>query len=46
MNYTYNSAGFMEKIIDPSGDYLFYGYNAIGRRIEAAIQTAGSIKTH
>ena len=46
LDYTYNSAGFMEKIIDPAGDYLFYGYDANGRQIEQSIFSATNTRTH
>jgi YD repeat-containing protein len=37
LDYDYTADGLLEKIIDPDGDYLFYAYDAIGRRIESSI---------
>ncbi len=30
MTFAYNGAGLMEKIIDPSGNFIYYGYNNLG----------------
>ncbi|MFZ1984808.1 MAG: hypothetical protein WAU91_10375, partial [Desulfatitalea sp.] len=46
MEYTYNAAGFVEKIIDPSGNFIYYGYNAQGRRTEESIFGADNVQTH
>ncbi len=46
MDYTYNDAGFMEKIIDPSGNFIYYGYNTLGQRIEESLYSADNTQAH
>ncbi len=43
--YTYNTAGFMENIVNPSGNFIHYGYNSLGQQNETSIYTSGSIQT-
>ena len=37
MDYAYNDAGFVEKILDPSGNFVYYAYNSLGKRTEESI---------
>jgi len=44
-DYIYNTAGFVEKITDPSGNFVYYGYNGLGQRIEESIYASDSTRT-
>jgi RHS repeat-associated protein len=46
MVHQYNSAGFVEKIVDPSGNFIYYGYDTNGRRIEASCFAADNTRTY
>ena len=46
MDYAYNDAGFVEKIMDPSGNFVYYAYNGLGKRTEESIHAADETLTH
>ena len=46
MDYAYNDAGFVEKILDPSGNFVYYAYNSLGKRTEESIHAADETMTH
>ena len=46
MDYAYNDEGFAEKIIDPSGNFVYYAYNGNGRRTQESIHAADETMTH
>ena len=44
LTYTYNPKGFLQKIINPAGEYLYYAYDETANRIEESIYSAQGIR--
>ncbi|MEH0018419.1 MAG: RHS repeat-associated core domain-containing protein [Desulfobacter sp.] len=41
----YDTKGFLQRITNPSGNYLFYTYDENGNPVESSIFSAGGVKT-
>ncbi len=46
LDYTYNSTGFLESIVDPSGNFNYYGYSSIGLQTESSIYASDSTQVY
>ncbi len=44
LTYAYNPKGFLQKIINPAGEYLYYAYDENANRIEESIYSAQGIQ--
>jgi RHS repeat-associated protein len=43
--HQYNPAGFVEKIIDPSGNFIYHGYDSKGRNIQTSLHAPDNSQT-